>query len=214
MAVEGRISGELSDGSVTEAKQSLSDVTTHNVSTTKHGYAPKAPNDATQYLDGTGSWSVPAGGGSELAVLVGYSTASNLTTSDAALAGAYPKLTVNIPKTGSFKLVMTGKVTGTVSGAVTGISYRTYSAGALSRRKVGGTSATVIAANTAICTWSKGGTLVNGDFFRVESSPFSLEKDDWLHTEVVSGASVSLGVVRCVGGTSAICDVTISLVPA
>lgn len=48
---------------VTEAMQSLSDVTTNNVSITKHGYAPKAPNVATQYLDGTGAYSTPAGTG-------------------------------------------------------------------------------------------------------------------------------------------------------
>lgn len=49
--------------SVTESTISLSDVTTDDVSITKHGFAPKAPNDATKYLDGTGAWSVPAGGG-------------------------------------------------------------------------------------------------------------------------------------------------------
>jgi hypothetical protein len=48
---------------VTEADQTLADNTTGNVSTTKHGYAPKAPNDATKYLDGTGAYSVPAGSG-------------------------------------------------------------------------------------------------------------------------------------------------------
>lgn len=40
----------------------LSDITTNNVSITKHGFAPKAPNDATKYLDGTGSYSTPSGG--------------------------------------------------------------------------------------------------------------------------------------------------------
>lgn len=39
----------------------MSDVTTNDVSTTKHGFAPKAPNDATKFLDGTGAYSVPAG---------------------------------------------------------------------------------------------------------------------------------------------------------
>lgn len=38
---------------------SLTDVTTNNVSTSKHGFAPKLPNDATKYLDGTGSYSIP-----------------------------------------------------------------------------------------------------------------------------------------------------------
>lgn len=50
----------IGSGKVTEAMQILADNTTQNVSTTKHGYAPKAPNDNTKYLDGTGAWSVPA----------------------------------------------------------------------------------------------------------------------------------------------------------
>ena len=45
----------------TEGEISLSDVTTLNVSTTKHGFAPKLPNDATKFLDGTGAYAVPAG---------------------------------------------------------------------------------------------------------------------------------------------------------
>jgi hypothetical protein len=35
------------------------DITILNVSTTAHGLAPKLPNDATKYLDGTGAWSKP-----------------------------------------------------------------------------------------------------------------------------------------------------------
>jgi hypothetical protein len=46
-----------------EAQISFTDITTNNVSITKHGLAPKAPNDATKFLDGTGVYSVPAGGG-------------------------------------------------------------------------------------------------------------------------------------------------------
>jgi hypothetical protein len=48
---------------ITESNITLADVTTDDVSITKHGFAPKAPNDATKYLDGTGAYSVPAGGG-------------------------------------------------------------------------------------------------------------------------------------------------------
>jgi hypothetical protein len=47
---------------VLESDLSLSDITTANVSTTKHGFAPKLPNDATKFLDGTGAFTVPAGG--------------------------------------------------------------------------------------------------------------------------------------------------------
>ncbi len=41
------------------------DITTNNVSTTKHGLVPKAPNVVTQFLDGTGAWSTPSGTGGE-----------------------------------------------------------------------------------------------------------------------------------------------------
>lgn len=45
-----------------DADIAFTDVTTGNVSTSAHGYAPKAPNDATKYLDGTGAWSTPKSG--------------------------------------------------------------------------------------------------------------------------------------------------------
>lgn len=48
---------------IVEADLDLSDNTTANVSTAKHGFAPKLPNDATQYLDGSGAYSVPSGSG-------------------------------------------------------------------------------------------------------------------------------------------------------
>lgn len=48
---------------VVEADITLANNTTNNVSTSKHGFAPILPNDATKYLDGTGAYSVPSGGG-------------------------------------------------------------------------------------------------------------------------------------------------------
>lgn len=39
------------------------DITTNNASTTKHGLLKKLSNTATTYMDGTGNWSTPAGGG-------------------------------------------------------------------------------------------------------------------------------------------------------
>jgi len=50
---------KINNGAVTEAKMTLADNTTANVSTSAHGFAPKAPNDATKYLDGTGTYSYP-----------------------------------------------------------------------------------------------------------------------------------------------------------
>lgn len=48
----------------TEAQVTFTNITTNNVSTSKHGYAPILPNDATKYLDGTGAWTAPPGSGS------------------------------------------------------------------------------------------------------------------------------------------------------
>lgn len=42
---------------------SFSDITTNNASVTKHGFLPKLSGNVAQYLDGTGAWSTPAGGG-------------------------------------------------------------------------------------------------------------------------------------------------------
>ncbi|MCK5603825.1 hypothetical protein KAR91_18195 [Candidatus Pacearchaeota archaeon] len=54
------------DQTISDATVTFTDITTNDVSTTKHGFAPKAPDDAAQYLDGTGSYSVPAGGASDI----------------------------------------------------------------------------------------------------------------------------------------------------
>jgi hypothetical protein len=43
-----------------DATLTTTDITTNDVSTSKHGFAPKAPSDATQVLLGTGLFGVPA----------------------------------------------------------------------------------------------------------------------------------------------------------
>ena len=49
---------------VTDATIVTSDITTNNVSVSKHGFAPKLSNIATEFLNGQGGYSVPAGSGS------------------------------------------------------------------------------------------------------------------------------------------------------
>lgn len=48
---------------VTESELVLSDVTTTNSSTTKHGLLPKLSNVSTEFLNGQGAWATPAGSG-------------------------------------------------------------------------------------------------------------------------------------------------------
>jgi len=54
------------DQTISDATISITDITDNNVSITAHGFAPKAPNDAAKYLDGTGAYTVPSGGASEI----------------------------------------------------------------------------------------------------------------------------------------------------
>lgn len=58
--LHGNAAGLSAFGPVVEADLGLTDITTANVSTTKHGLAPKAPNDATQFLNGVGAYAVPS----------------------------------------------------------------------------------------------------------------------------------------------------------
>lgn len=51
--------GSNSVSGISETMLSTSDITTLDVSTTKHGFAPKAPNVAAQFLNGVGAYSVP-----------------------------------------------------------------------------------------------------------------------------------------------------------
>ena len=53
-------------GTINETYLAFTDVTTANVSTSMHGLAPKSPGDAALYLDGSGAYSNPPGGGASL----------------------------------------------------------------------------------------------------------------------------------------------------
>lgn len=46
----------------TDATITTTDVTTNNVSTSKHGWTPKLDNTATHFLNGQGGWTTPTGG--------------------------------------------------------------------------------------------------------------------------------------------------------
>ena len=48
--------GVPNDGSVTEAKLSLSDNASYDVTTARHGFAPKLPNDSSKFLNGVGGY--------------------------------------------------------------------------------------------------------------------------------------------------------------
>lgn len=53
------ISGASNTLTIREADLSLSDNTIADVTTSKHGFVPKAPNDTTKFLRGDATWAVP-----------------------------------------------------------------------------------------------------------------------------------------------------------
>lgn len=48
------------DQTISDATVTFTDITTNNVSTSKHGFVPKAPNDTTKFLRGDATWAALA----------------------------------------------------------------------------------------------------------------------------------------------------------
>ena len=61
------ITASVKNSSIKEQHILLQDLTDADVSITKHGFAPKAPNDTTKFLRGDATWAVPASSGSNSA---------------------------------------------------------------------------------------------------------------------------------------------------
>ena len=105
--VSKSVTGANIKGLVTDANLSTSDITTNNVSTTKHGFVPKAPNNTTQFLRGDASWaSLPA----ELVI-----AASDETT---ALTTGTAKVTFRMPHAMTVTSVRASLSTAQASGSI------------------------------------------------------------------------------------------------
>lgn len=123
-------------GNVVESEITLADNTTNDVAITKHGFAPKAPNDSTKFLNGVGAWAVPPGGGTGAAETLDFLTHSDesatLTNSRQLLAGTgvtfddsvANQRTINAGGGGSYTLIDEQTPTGT--GTVTFSSLGSY----------------------------------------------------------------------------------------
>jgi hypothetical protein len=69
----------LAGGSVADSSVTFTDITTNNVTSTKHGFAPKSPSDATQFLNGAATPGYAAVKDSDLATT--DITTNNVSTS-------------------------------------------------------------------------------------------------------------------------------------
>ena len=132
---KGRVTALTSASPAIDTVGAGTDITTNNVSTTKHGLAPKAPNDATKFLDGTGAYSTPAGGtppsaaygdGSDGSVtfdgsttILGMAPSSSVYTLTRDFFFSAVTLNNNVQiKTNGFRIYCSGAITGGGSGAI------------------------------------------------------------------------------------------------
>ncbi len=79
-------------GSINEGGLGLSDVTTNNASTSKHGFSPKLPNDSSLFYNGIGTFTAPPGSGTINGSTPGYYAQYSGTTTISGIA--------KIPNTG------------------------------------------------------------------------------------------------------------------
>jgi len=84
----------IDNGAVTEAKQTIADNTTGNVSTSAHGYAPKGDGSTTKFLNANGAYSTPSTGA--WALISTFTWSTNVTEVDFTSLSAYSELFIFI----------------------------------------------------------------------------------------------------------------------
>lgn len=114
---------------IVEAAITLADNTTNDVSTSKHGFVPKATNDAEKYLRDDATWAVPPG--YTLPIIGGASSGALSQATYYLGAGAEPYWTTTlsyrkifVPRTGTIKYAHLRLIQD--SGGVTGESISAY----------------------------------------------------------------------------------------
>lgn len=60
-AVPGKAKAIRKDNAISDAGLTMADITTNNVSTLMHGFAPKLPGNTVDFLRGDGTWATPPG---------------------------------------------------------------------------------------------------------------------------------------------------------
>lgn len=142
-----------------EADTTLSDITTNNATTGRHGYLKKLSNVATEYMDGTGNWSVPPGGGTGTVTSVSVVTANGVSGS-VATATTTPAITITL----GTLTAGTWNAT-TIASGFGGTGFSTYAAGDIIyasaintlSKLTAGTNGDVLTLAAGVPTWAAGG---------------------------------------------------------
>jgi hypothetical protein len=106
------------DQTISDATITTTDITTNDVSITKHGFAPKAPNDTSKFLRGDGTWAAPAAGSSGITrtvASISSNTAAGATASVDYVYYVSGATTLTLPtavgNTNMYRVIRTGSST-------------------------------------------------------------------------------------------------------
>jgi len=199
---------------ITDANLSVSNVTTNDVSVTAHGFAPKAPNDATKFLNGVGAYTVPAGGGGGLTQIGQVTTAGSATTvTFLAIAGTYTNLVVTYSarsaqatNTSAIRLAVNGDATSgdystvlyILSPALTSFTVASTSAGLFVANIPGASTTAGYPGTGKIYLESYSGTIFDkrvrceGAFATISSESLIFTTGTWLSTAAITSLIFSL----------------------
>ena len=112
---------------ITDANLSTSDITTNNATTAKHGFLPKLSNVSTEFLDGTGAFSTPAGGGSsgwnEVSDTWTYASASTITIPTDGTTIYQKWMKIRLKQGGGYKYYVATTVAATLITVLVNTSY-------------------------------------------------------------------------------------------
>lgn len=94
---------------IVEGDLSLTNITTNDASTSKHGFMKKLPNDATKFYDGTGAFSTPSSGGYSSGIITRDPSATDGAVTTAHGLGTTPKRIKITMDWGTFSNANAGK---------------------------------------------------------------------------------------------------------
>jgi hypothetical protein len=181
---------------ITERQIFLSDNTTNNASTSNHGFVKKLSGSATDFFNGAGNWSTPAGAGTVTSVIIAVpsplsGSGCTITTSGTCTitwgSGQVPAANVGSGSASATK-VLQGDSTWVDRPYVVPIQYEAAPTASQTARHVipGGVGTVSIATNCPNCTFSIGTSAT-------ATTTFSIKKNgsQFGTVAVTSGGSVT-----------------------
>lgn len=179
-----------------EAGLTLADNTTADCSTSKHGFLKKLSNVVTQFMDGTGAWSVPAGAGS----------VTTVASADASITVTNPTTTPDLAFNASW-LIPLPMINGSLAASVSANALTITLNDAAGSTPASGSPVKIPFRNATAATGTPTIISVTGSNALVISSGSTMGFSNatagrlWI-VAFNDGGTLRLGAVNCLSGTS------------